>query len=246
MRIYVGTLYSGENEFEACVHSIKKQTYKNWEQFVYKGLPKKEAHDSLYSDFMASDYDILIHLGADLVLKDNDFFAAVNKIFTENLWLQHFSVTVHDFFSDQPIWGLNSYRNMAWEKTDELVYTDFVPVKSMCQISHSEPPLAPAAFHCPNPSYFQSFHYGAHKAMKLMESQKRGYTSRVVYYSDIIEATYDHYLRTRDFRLGLCIDGARYATRAKLGPSDLDYTNPHLKEVFERGINRVDTEQESV
>ena len=48
MKIYVGTLYSGENEFEECVAAIQNQTYKNYDHFVIRDLPNKEAHVTLF------------------------------------------------------------------------------------------------------------------------------------------------------------------------------------------------------
>ena len=41
MKLYVGVLYSGENEFDACIESIESQDYKDFEYFVIKGLAKK-------------------------------------------------------------------------------------------------------------------------------------------------------------------------------------------------------------
>lgn len=52
MRLFVGTLYTIENEFDECVASIALQSYRNFQHFVFRNLPNKEAHDALYSAFM--------------------------------------------------------------------------------------------------------------------------------------------------------------------------------------------------
>ena len=188
MKIYVGILYSGENEFDACIESIESQDYADFEYFVFKGLAKKEAHDALNKDFSESGFDLLIHVGADTVLIGNEVFSNIVDRFKQNPWMQHFEIALHDFFSDQLIWGLNTYHNIKWEKTDEQVFTDFIPVKKGCKVGDIDD-LAPAAFHCPDPGSFQSFHYGAHKAMKIMEAHRRGMANKIEYYQDIIRKT---------------------------------------------------------
>lgn len=52
MKVLVGTLYSGENEFSECKESLEKQTHKGFEHLIIENLPKKEAHHKLFSTFM--------------------------------------------------------------------------------------------------------------------------------------------------------------------------------------------------
>jgi hypothetical protein len=49
--------------------------------------------------------------------------------------------------------------------------------------------LAPAAFHCPNPSHFQSFHFGLHKISKVMQNgiDQKKYSSANNHIKNIIE-----------------------------------------------------------
>jgi len=236
MRIFVGTLYSGENELSGCIESVCKQTYEDHVQFFFEGLPKKEAHDEENKTFAESDFDILVHLGADTVLTDNYFFNGLVKNFTNNDWLQQITVPLWDFFSNQVIWGINAYHNIEWEERDERVFTDFMPIRKGCEVKIYHI----VGIHCPNPGWFQSFHYGAHKAMKILEADRRGYKARKEYFQDIINKTNIHYKKNNDVRLLLCVMGARFGIAKDLKSEHLDYTNPYLREQFDHIIGRDD------
>ena len=69
-KVYVGVLYSGENEYGECLETIKAQTYSNFDLSVYEHLPKLEAHKALYHAFLDQKnvYDFLIKIDADMVL----------------------------------------------------------------------------------------------------------------------------------------------------------------------------------
>lgn len=240
MRIYVGTLYTIENEFDECVASIARQSYRNFQHFVFRNLPNKEAHDALYGAFMqrASEFDLLIKVDADMVIEDKNLFARiVNKFHTLDS-LKDLEIAVYDFFSDQLIWGMHAYRNtIRWPQTDEVLFVDACPVRPSENI-HDDSELAPAAIHSKNPGRFQSFHYGVHKAIKVMQPDRRlkkpNYT---VYHWDIIQKTWNHFIRIEDVRLGLAVLGAELAFYKKLQPAHLDYTNPYCHNLFLKYAN---------
>jgi len=235
MRLFVGTLYTIENEFDECVASIKRQSYRNFQHFVFRNLPNKEAHDALYSAFMerASEFDLLIKVDADMVIEDKDLFARiVNKFYTLDS-LKDLEIAVYDFFSDQLIWGMHAYRNtIRWQQTDEVLFVDACPVK-LSENIHDDFELAPAAIHSKNPGRFQSFHYGVHKAVKIMQPARTDKKpSRSKYHWDIIQKTWNHFITNKDVRLGLAVLGAEFAFHNKLQPVHLDYTNPYCHNHF--------------
>ncbi len=39
LRVLIGTLHSGENEFDQCIAALRRQSYPHWEQFVLANLP---------------------------------------------------------------------------------------------------------------------------------------------------------------------------------------------------------------
>ena len=49
-RIYIGTLYSGENELEESIESVKRQNYTNWTHELFKYLPNKEIPTNFIND----------------------------------------------------------------------------------------------------------------------------------------------------------------------------------------------------
>ena len=235
LRLLVCTLFTQENEFEECVKSIQIQNYRHFEHIVFENLPNKEAHDALYSSFFdnSAEFDLLVKVDADMVLTDRDFFGKLAEKFCTLPWLEHLEIAVHDFFSDQLIWGLHVYRNtFQWKKKEETLFTDLVPMDNKRKLSDADD-LAPAAIHCKNPGRFQSFHYGIHKAVKIMQPDRKDKKpSYSKYHWDIIQKTWNHFLTTKDVRLGLSVLGAEFAFLNKLQPGHLDYTNPYCYDHF--------------
>jgi hypothetical protein len=235
MRILIGILYCIEKEFEKCIESIENQTFKEVDVFVIKGMPNKIAHDQLYSRFMekANSYDLFVKIDADMVLIDNTFLSKVVKKFNQNKFLEHLEIAVHDFFSDQLIWGLHIYRNtVKWKKNNEELFTDLVPMN----IHHKlvdDSNLAPAALHCMNPGGFQSFHYGVHKAIKIMQpDRKEKKSEHAVYHWNIIQKTWKNYLRSKDLRIVYALLGSELAFKNKLKALHLDYNNTYCLELY--------------
>lgn len=229
MKVYVGTLYSGENEYDECLDSIHRQSYTNYEHFIFKNLPNKEAHSTLFSSFiqMANQFEVLIKVDADMVLTNELVFENIVKKMEENKWLDIFSIAVYDFFSDQLIYGLNAYRNsLRWDTENELVFVDY-PSGQYTTFADDKI-LAPAAIHCKNPSRFQAFHYGIHRGVKSIQP-KNGSAHWA-----FLERARNNFQRGKDVRTGLAVLGAEMAYAGKFGIGDLDYTNPHIKDALER------------
>jgi hypothetical protein len=238
MKIFTALTYSGENEFEKSFKSISVQDYDCATLTTFKGFAKKQAHDEMWSAFMKSGADLLIHVGADMVIYDSSLFSNIVTMFMANPWMQNLEFTVDDYFSDQMIWGLNVYHNIDWKQGSEQVFTDFVPVDEGCKVMAYGPPYAPVASHCESPGFFQSFHAGAHKALKLIESHKRCAASKFEYYQDIMQKTRRNYLKQKDVFRQLFMLGADFAIRNKLKPEHLDYTNPFLRSRFDELYTR--------
>jgi hypothetical protein len=236
MRIFVGTLKTIENEFEECVASIERQTYQNFEHFVFEDLPNKEAHDTLYRSFMerSDEFDLMVKVDADMVIENENLFAGIVERFEEHPQLKDLEIAVHDFFSDRLIWGMHAYRNtMTWETNEENLFVDRATVSSDEHV-HDDEELAPAAIHCKNPSPFQAFHYGVHKALKMIQPGRWPKdASYAQFHWRNIEETRDHFRRTGDRRLGFAVLGAELAIREDIRPEHVSYSNPHLRRRFE-------------
>ena len=69
-RVFIGTLYSGESEFDECKRLVELQKHPNITHESIENLPNREAHEALYARFMAlsHDFDYFIKLDADMWL----------------------------------------------------------------------------------------------------------------------------------------------------------------------------------
>ena len=229
-RIFVGTLYSGENEFEECLASIQNQTYQNFKHFIYKNLPNVEAHHTLFSDFKskADQFDFLVKVDADMVICSDQLFANIVRKMTDDPEIDVFSIAVRDFFSGELINGLNTYRNSAnWDFTKDTMFVD-IPEVSRERTFFDQTDLAPAAIHCKNPSNLQAFHYGVHRGLKSI--QKIHSTTHWAF----LEKTWQNFLEVKDPRIGLAVLGAELVYAGKFTKADVDYTNPKVSKVLEQ------------
>lgn len=239
MRIMVGTLYCGENEFSACRESIARQTYSNFEHVIIKNLPNKEAHDKLYQTFIQrrDEFDLLVKVDADMILRSNTFFGDLVKRFSEDPELELLTVAVHDWFSDRLIVGINTYRNtITWSESSEGIFVDASPL-SIGNRATDWHDLAPAADHSSNPSPIFSFHFGIHKALKIMQPVghviKREHYRMTEHGSNYAQ-TANHFKRIRDRRLGLAVFGAELTFSGRFNPDDVSWSSATLKGEFNR------------
>ena len=230
MRIFVGVLYSGENEYQECLSSIDSQTYPEFDVHKFEYQPKLEAHRSLYHSFLDKKdrYDLLIKIDADMVLTRPELFQQIVDKFEQNPDLDVLGIAIWDFFTGGYINGLNSYRNtVSWELDPRNVNADAVIVDKEKYI-FDQTELAPAAWHCKNPSKLQAFHFGVHRAIKIFAPKHS--TS----HWQLLEKTWQNFLKTDDLRIGLAILGAELVFSGHLNNEDVDYTNPRLADVLQR------------
>lgn len=243
MKIYVGTLYSGENEFEECVAAIQNQTYKNYDHFVIRDLPNKEAHVTLFKSFLerSNEYGVLIKVDADTVICSNTLFENIVNKLQQNDGLDVFAIGVHDFFSSQLInGGMAVYRNtVRWNFDKETMFVD-IPEVAQDRYLYDDKELAPGAIHCKNPSPYHAFHYGVHRGLKSIQ-QIHSTTHWV-----LLDKTWENFQKTGDTRIGLAVLGRELVYAGRLKKSDVDYTNPKMKTILEKYLtfDRVGLERE--
>lgn len=230
MRLFVGVLFSGENEYDECLNSIQDQTYQNFDLHAFEYLPKLEAHSRLYHSFLDQKdrYDLLIKIDADMVLTRPELFQQIVNKFDQNPGMDVLGIAILDFFSGVYINGLNSYRNtVSWELDPGNVNADVVVVDNE-KYFFDQSELAPAAFHCKNPSKLQAFHFGVHRGVKVFAPKHS--TS----HWQLLEKTWQNFLRTSDARIGLAVLGAELVYAGKFTKDDVDYTNPKVEKVLEK------------
>jgi hypothetical protein len=171
MRILIGILHCIENEYELCVQSLQKQSVKNWEHFVIRDLPNSEAHNALYSRFMekSNEYDLFLKLDADMVIQSPDFLQRISDHFTSNPDLDELQIPVYDHFTQREVFGQITYRNtVQWDvQAGNVLFTDYGAKSNRKEKNTTD--FKGDVHHCSNPSDYQSWHFGLHKAVKLTQ-----------------------------------------------------------------------------
>jgi len=225
LKILVGTLYSGENEYEDCLASIRMQTFSDYDHLIIADKPELEAHYQLYKTFLDNKerYDLLIKIDADMVLISDRFFESVVAWFMEDPNLEVLTVGALDFLSGQLInAGNQAYRNSVhWNFEKDTLYPD-VPELSTGHYIHDTVRLATAAHHSPNPSIPQAFHFGVHRGLKSI--QRKHSTAHWA----LLEHVWQNFLLTGDRRMGLAVLGGELVYAGKFGRAEHNYTNPSL------------------
>lgn len=239
MRILIGILYCIENELDRCIESIRMQDHKDFDYFVVSKMKNKAAHDFLYGKFMASaqDYDVFIKIDADMVLLRPTFFSEVIDALKQYPDKDHFHIGLWDFFTDRMIGALQVFRsNVRWKRNDEKIFVDVV-VQSSRKTSfyNSTGPLSPAAIHCPDPGAFQAFHFGLHKAVKVLQTDADAKIAKVFEHA---ENAWQLFRRWRadgqDLRLLLAWHGFAWAVDRRAGSAQVDFDHPESQQACER------------
>jgi len=234
LRVMIGTLHCGENEFAQCVAGIRAQRAPNaamLEHRVFSGLPKKASISTLMLAFQRSDCDLLIKVDADMVLTSPDFVERIVRVFQADPGLDLLSVAITDFFTNGPIQGINAYRKTAaWDPNQQdALFTDRgqVPPDKRRVVW---PTFVRDAVHAPDPSPFHAFHFGVHRGLK---TQHDGCGARAEEQFVYLEKTWQHLQVRRDVRLALACLGFELALTGRFTIRQLDYTNPALRTVFD-------------
>lgn len=234
-KVMIGTLHSGENEFERCKESIARQSYENITRRVFSGLGKKEAVATLMETFQQSDCEILIKIDADMVLLSESFVERVVEVFLANPGVTLCQMAILDFFSGGPMQGINAYRkSVNWRTSNQdRLFTDKtrVPASERLVVWST---FCRDAIHSPDPSPFQAFHFGVHRGIKVLQPLSDKYeVDRAEEQLAYLEQTWEHFTCRKDRRLVLACLGFELAIAGRFSVEHLDYTNPRLREEFE-------------
>ncbi|NLE04747.1 MAG: glycosyltransferase family 2 protein [Crenarchaeota archaeon] len=212
-RILILTLYSGENELQECIASLKVQTFKNFKHEIISGLENREAHDTLYKRCMQSskDYDYFLKLDADMVLSSPLALDYIVKCAINNPNADLLSFTVFDYYTQSPIWGINIFSNRAkWTSIEEDLFVDEKPVFPGSKIKVKDWP-EPHILHSPNPSYYQAFVFGIHRALKIVQHDRNTILIGHSYIQlKTIKSLYIHFKKSKDLRLAYALSGALF------------------------------------
>jgi hypothetical protein len=219
-KVLVGTLKVEENEFERCQKVIANQSYEQFEHIVIEGLPNQEAHKKLFDVFLntENDFNILVKVDADTVLKNTKSLKKIVKDFKENPKISHIGYPLHDFFTNRKIQALNCYRyDISLGKQDELYVDRFIQKPEERTLFMSNHVIGN---HSPDPSDYQAFHFGFHRQLKNQYK--------------VIFDTLIAYLYTLNYKRELALAGAMYVRRGRLGMEhNKTYHDEAIKEALE-------------
>ena len=240
MKLLIGIMYSIENEFPQCIESIRNQTFTGYDYFVIEKLHNIEAHHKLYKTFMDNHdkYDFFIKLDADMVLARNTFFEEIIRYFSNLPNTDDLQIAVHDYFTNRLIYGLHVYSNRVnWKLDDERIFVDWPEKQNEYIQVNDKKCLAPAAFHCPNPSNYQAFHFGLHKTIKVTQYDRNElrYFGSIVHWDNILEII-KHYKKTRSVALAYALIGFYESIVKQLASEHINFDNEKTLNLFSKWV----------
>ena len=239
MKILIGILHCIENEFEWCLQSLRHQTIKNWEHFVVRDLPNAEAHDNLYKTFMtrSHEFGLFIKLDADMVIQSNDFFERLIHYFESNPEVDELQIPVYDHFTQRDVFGQITYRNnVTWDCSERnKLFTDYGAQSKKKEKNIVD--FRGDVHHCSDPSDFQSWHFGLHKATKFTQldfpAKSYNYTAGLVHWDNLMNIFAAIKGPKQKKMHSGALAGMVVAFKSKLHARHIDYSNMESKKLFE-------------
>lgn len=179
IKLWVGTCYSGENEFEKCCEMIHAQKGVEITHHIIKNKSILDAFNDLYSTWnkVALNHDAFLQVDADMVLKNETVAKTIYHRMISQFNCNHIHLPVYDHFTMRNIWGIHMYGpSLRWKPVTNKNRPDkpeFHSTERHLQLGNiSEKALVD---HAPSPSLETAFHYGWHRRLR----QKTGLKSQL-------------------------------------------------------------------
>lgn len=228
-------MYSGENEFEACKEALASQSYTNHELVTIENKPNREAHHTLYRTIMehADEFDLFVKLDADMVFKNDGALERIVDLFASEPALDQAVFAVHDFIPDKLSWGMHTFSNrVKWDLDEEALFVDpnpHYPGKKMDIWNDIEPLVD----HAPDPLPYHAFHFGLHRGLKAFQWGRISAHPQAIGMWGALEATWNHFKRTRETKPGLAMMGAEIARKKGIDASGAEKNSKGAHALFE-------------
>lgn len=223
-RIFVGTMYTQEGEFEGCLRQIQAQRGVEVSHVIIANMREKEAHNALWHAwrYQGPSHDLFVKIDADTILATVTTLADIWEQFEANPRVTGLQAPLKDYMTDSLINGLNAFSTkVVFNDTQDELYCDRqVDTNHDVVLRQADLPakLIPAGFHCFNPTDKQAFHFGVHRALK-------GQRATI----EKVKAAWDRdHDRARSFALlGAKVSG-RFASSRKF-----NYADPLFQAIFD-------------
>jgi len=177
-KIFVGTMYSGENELPRSVSRLFSQEGIEISHYVVHGKRELDAHRDLYATWnsVKDSYDAFMQLDPDTVLHENTSIRAMFDLLVEQSTSGYTSIQcpLMDFFTQKEIYGLNMYLpDVIFNVPNDEVFCDRATSNNRTIPFKVLPGnLNPIGDHCPDPTFSQAFHFGLHRGLKNRMQQR--------------------------------------------------------------------------
>ena len=171
-RIFVGTMYTQEGEFEGCLKQVQAQKDVIVSHVIIANMREKEAHNALWHAWrhQGPSHDLFVKIDADTVLASTRTLALIWEQFEANPRVTGLQAPLHDYMTDSFINGLNAFSTkVVFNDTQDELYCDRqVDTNHDIVLREKDLPaiLKPAGFHCWNSTDRQAFHFGVHRMLK--------------------------------------------------------------------------------
>lgn len=231
IKVLVITLYCGENEYEQCCKSVNEQEGLIIEHKVIKNLPKQEAHQKLYKLFNdnAEKFDFFAKLDADMAFATPRSLQAIIQKFENGVDIV--SATVHDGITNCDMQSFNVFSSKChfiFDSNDPL-FTDRLrkeyPGRQLSYIDSCRNVL-----HAFNPSPFQAFMFGVHRALKVVQPNVRQPTiNNSFHQKKILYQVYRNYLLNKSNHSKYALYGATAVLRGTIKSEALYQKSDYLE-----------------
>lgn len=172
-KVFVGTMYCGEGDFDACCQAIINQKNVEIQHVIISNQPEKDAHNALWKSWRAvqyEGYDMFVKVDADTVLAHDEVLSELGNMMSDNPRITAIQAPLLDYFTDGNINGLNCFSpKVTFLDSKDPLFCDRqvdvghdITVKADGVVDR----LKPAGYHCFRTNDKQSFHFGLHRALK--------------------------------------------------------------------------------
>ena len=176
-KIFVGTLYVNESEFELCCNIINAQKDVDVHHEIISGLPEHEAHNKLWQTWnrAKSKHDLFVKIDADTVLNDAHSLARIARLFEADNEVTGVQLPLLDYYTNGPVMGLNCFSpEVIFTASEDPLFCDRVDSGHKKVLRGPElDSLYPIARHGVDPSPVQAFHFGFHRGLKKQKQIAR-------------------------------------------------------------------------
>jgi hypothetical protein len=168
-RLFVGTLFCGEAEYDECRAAILSQEGVRVTHHIIENQPEFSAHNILWQAWIENRgaHDLFVKIDADTILNRPTALADIAALFKAPD-VTGAQILLHDYFTDDLIAGLNAFsKSVQFRASRSRLFADHADFGHQTVLKgESVEPLAPIGWHCRHPHPYQAFHYGFHRALK--------------------------------------------------------------------------------